>query len=359
MTRKTDSVTDIDVKILRSVYNMPIEQAAKQLGVCVTVLKRICRRKGIARWPYRKLKSINKMIDSIEEYSADQGEPGKVSGHLAKLKLMRDNILQSPSSDDEADEEKQSVNSNARKTSPENNSLFMFKGSFSAHDQSNKTPIPTSSPLPTGLSGPASSFVQNLPSIANASNTLPGMNSFVTIDPTTTLRNSPPSEEKKSFKFVSSPYEHEVHTLPSVQRSHFPQSISSQFVNFERMESPAQHQTQRENFSHSSFPGDLSSPKTTYQGTVSPPQSGFSGNVSHTHFPLVSPQASLSSPGTSLLSSRLSTPQIDDRHLKIEVPHESLEARKPDEEKSTENQVTRNSSVLPSFSQFLSGTGIN
>ena len=42
------------------------------------------------------------MIDSIEEYSADQGEPGKVSGHLAKLKLMRDNILQSPSSDDGA-----------------------------------------------------------------------------------------------------------------------------------------------------------------------------------------------------------------------------------------------------------------
>lgn len=55
MTRKNDSVTDIDVKILRSVYNMPIEQAAKQLGVCVTVLKRICRRKGIARWPYRKV----------------------------------------------------------------------------------------------------------------------------------------------------------------------------------------------------------------------------------------------------------------------------------------------------------------
>ena len=47
--------TDIDIDVLRSVYNMPIEQAAKQLGVCVTVLKRICRRKGIPRWPYRKV----------------------------------------------------------------------------------------------------------------------------------------------------------------------------------------------------------------------------------------------------------------------------------------------------------------
>lgn len=39
------------------------------------------------------------MIDSIEEYSTDQGDQGKVSSHLEKLKAMRDNILSSPSSD--------------------------------------------------------------------------------------------------------------------------------------------------------------------------------------------------------------------------------------------------------------------
>ena len=55
MGRRVESVTDIDVEVLKSVYDMPIEQAAKQLGVCVTVLKRICRKKGISRWPYRKV----------------------------------------------------------------------------------------------------------------------------------------------------------------------------------------------------------------------------------------------------------------------------------------------------------------
>lgn len=36
------------------------------LGVCTTVLKKICRENGIQRWPQRKLQSINKMMNSIE-----------------------------------------------------------------------------------------------------------------------------------------------------------------------------------------------------------------------------------------------------------------------------------------------------
>lgn len=36
------------------------------LGVCTTVLKKICREHGIRRWPQRKLQSINKMMASIE-----------------------------------------------------------------------------------------------------------------------------------------------------------------------------------------------------------------------------------------------------------------------------------------------------
>ena len=36
------------------------------LGVCTTVLKKICREHGIRRWPQRKLQSLNKMMNSIE-----------------------------------------------------------------------------------------------------------------------------------------------------------------------------------------------------------------------------------------------------------------------------------------------------
>ena len=36
------------------------------LGVCTTVLKKICREHGLKRWPQRKLQSINKMMASVE-----------------------------------------------------------------------------------------------------------------------------------------------------------------------------------------------------------------------------------------------------------------------------------------------------
>ena len=38
---------------------------AATLGVCTTVLKKVCRRHGIRRWPQRKLQSLNKLIDNL------------------------------------------------------------------------------------------------------------------------------------------------------------------------------------------------------------------------------------------------------------------------------------------------------
>ena len=38
---------------------------AAALGVCTTVLKKVCRRHGIRRWPQRKLQSLNKLINNL------------------------------------------------------------------------------------------------------------------------------------------------------------------------------------------------------------------------------------------------------------------------------------------------------
>ena len=35
--------------------HLPISEASKKLNVCNTVLKKICRRSGLSRWPYRKV----------------------------------------------------------------------------------------------------------------------------------------------------------------------------------------------------------------------------------------------------------------------------------------------------------------
>lgn len=53
--------------VLQSVYHKPINEAAKDLGIGVTVLKKQCRHHGIQRWPYRKLSSIAKLVQNVKE----------------------------------------------------------------------------------------------------------------------------------------------------------------------------------------------------------------------------------------------------------------------------------------------------
>ncbi|KAI4380284.1 hypothetical protein MLD38_006491 [Melastoma candidum] len=43
-------------------FHMPIENASKRLMLCPTVVKKICRRGGVRRWPYRKVKSLDNKI---------------------------------------------------------------------------------------------------------------------------------------------------------------------------------------------------------------------------------------------------------------------------------------------------------
>jgi hypothetical protein len=40
---------------LAEYFHLPITQVSKELGVCATVLKKICRKNGIPRWPHRKV----------------------------------------------------------------------------------------------------------------------------------------------------------------------------------------------------------------------------------------------------------------------------------------------------------------
>ncbi|CAN6274454.1 unnamed protein product [Urochloa humidicola] len=52
-------------------FCMPIKQAARELNVGVTVLKKRSRELGIPRWPYRKVKSLQTLIDNVQELVKD------------------------------------------------------------------------------------------------------------------------------------------------------------------------------------------------------------------------------------------------------------------------------------------------
>ena len=45
----------IKVEDLRKFFHLPILQVAKNLNICTTLLKRICRYNNIKKWPYRQV----------------------------------------------------------------------------------------------------------------------------------------------------------------------------------------------------------------------------------------------------------------------------------------------------------------
>ncbi|KAA8542437.1 hypothetical protein F0562_023427 [Nyssa sinensis] len=61
-------------KTISQYFYMPITQAAKELNVGLTLLKKRCRELGIRRWPHRKLMSLQTLIKNVQELGKEEGE---------------------------------------------------------------------------------------------------------------------------------------------------------------------------------------------------------------------------------------------------------------------------------------------
>lgn len=70
----------IDFEVLQNHFHLPMAVVAKKFDVCLTFFKKICRQHGIKRWPYRKLRSLEKKITTLAERVEDRAEV-----HLTKL----------------------------------------------------------------------------------------------------------------------------------------------------------------------------------------------------------------------------------------------------------------------------------
>lgn len=73
----------ITLEELSKFFHLPEKAVARQLGVCLTSLKKLCRHHGIHRWPYRKLKSIEKKIEKLEGLMQNPSE----DAHVLRSKL--------------------------------------------------------------------------------------------------------------------------------------------------------------------------------------------------------------------------------------------------------------------------------
>lgn len=83
---------------LRRCFNMPIAAVARKFGICATLLKKICRRHGIQRWPHRQIRSLEKSIDMLRESLAVAKGSNKdyIAKKIAAFEYTLECIMQDP-----------------------------------------------------------------------------------------------------------------------------------------------------------------------------------------------------------------------------------------------------------------------
>ncbi|CAH9132637.1 unnamed protein product [Cuscuta epithymum] len=65
----------LKLKDFAGYLHLPIEEAARRMNICPTVMKKICRRDGLVRWPYRKVRSIQrKIVNKSKSLSVNDAE---------------------------------------------------------------------------------------------------------------------------------------------------------------------------------------------------------------------------------------------------------------------------------------------
>lgn len=74
-------------------FHLPINSAALKLGVCVTALKKQCRKHGILRWPHRKLKSLDKLKEKLEREEATAADKEYYKHEIHSIAKKKDHIF--------------------------------------------------------------------------------------------------------------------------------------------------------------------------------------------------------------------------------------------------------------------------
>ena len=96
--RKSSSQT---VEELRKYFHLPIQTVSKELGICTTILKKICRTNNIQKWPYRQIKSLTCAIQSLEvamlNSSVTARDKVTMNAQISTLQSSIDAIFSDPS----------------------------------------------------------------------------------------------------------------------------------------------------------------------------------------------------------------------------------------------------------------------
>ncbi|KAK9929769.1 hypothetical protein M0R45_026852 [Rubus argutus] len=93
LAEQRERAANMKLDELRAYFHLTIEEASEQLRFCPTVVKRICRKFGVSRWPARKIKSIKKQISTLRPLLNSFSESTRI--HVAaKIKRLEREVAQ-------------------------------------------------------------------------------------------------------------------------------------------------------------------------------------------------------------------------------------------------------------------------
>ena len=97
------ATTNISAHDLRKLFHLPLIDAAKTMGIGVTVFKTVCRRNNISKWPFRGIQSKLKKIQESVKYLADGGHHlpeylkslhvNKISDMKKEIEVIKENAV--------------------------------------------------------------------------------------------------------------------------------------------------------------------------------------------------------------------------------------------------------------------------
>lgn len=89
----------ITLDLLRPHFEKPLAEVAAMFGICMTLMKKICRKNGVPRWPHRQIRGLRKSIWSIEKAlrcCESEAQKRSYNDHLQKQRAKLLTILKGP-----------------------------------------------------------------------------------------------------------------------------------------------------------------------------------------------------------------------------------------------------------------------
>lgn len=90
---KLKSMTDLVT--ISKYFHLSIKDASRELNICQTVLKKICRAHGISRWPARRVGALERQVEKLanvikdEKTEADYGNPLQRQAILLNIEFLQ------------------------------------------------------------------------------------------------------------------------------------------------------------------------------------------------------------------------------------------------------------------------------